>query len=149
MRKFELAKTNASPRSVRGNLRQTMLKLLRLIFFAHALSWNVFSQTTIEIRGKVFALSFSTQDTLFLKNASVYLEFVDSLRMRQITDENGQYKFLVSGSSRHLRLYAKANSKTFCKQKSQYCFISDNLSFYLPSNPLHFEHDFKFKHVTD
>jgi outer membrane protein OmpA-like peptidoglycan-associated protein len=126
-----------------------MLKLLRLLFFAHILSWNVFSQTTIEISGKVFALSFSTQDTLFLKNASVYLEFVDSLRMRQITDGNGRYKFLVSGSTRRLRIYAKANSKTFCKQKKQYCFISDNLSFYLPSNLQNFKHDFKFKHVTD
>lgn len=127
-----------------------MTRTLQLAFILLGLSSKVVGQTGIEIKGKVFALQLITQDTLRLKNASVYLEFRDSSRIKQTTDENGEYKFLVKGSNRPMRVYAKANSQTFCKVKSQYCFISDGLYRSIPaSHHISFKADFEFKQFTD
>jgi outer membrane protein OmpA-like peptidoglycan-associated protein len=114
-----------------------------------AVSLNTFGQTGTEIYGRVFALQIDTRDTLLLKNASIYIQFGDSSRIKETTDENGAYRFLMKGSKRPMRLYAIANSQTFCKAKNQYCFISDGLYRVIPTtHHSGFKVDFEFKQFT-
>ncbi len=80
----------------------------------------------------------------------MYLEYQDSIRLKQSSDENGHYRFLVTASRRQIRLYAQANPHTFCKIKNQYCFLSDGLYRIISSGGRSvFKSDFVFMQSSD
>jgi outer membrane protein OmpA-like peptidoglycan-associated protein len=125
-------------------------KTVKLVTILLGLSLTTFGQNKVEIKGTVFALQLYTNDTLRLKNAEILLEFSDSSSINTLTNERGEYKFLVTESKRPQKIYAKSTSQTFNKTKRQYCFMADGSSRLIPTthNTI-FIVDFKFRQFTD